>query len=97
METGIKCACNRSLAAVCAFFAGLAVALYLAGDACLDGGGRLSDTAWTCEGPSGAVSQLWGLFTPGIVAVAALAGAAVYFAVNVIGRRWLFRYGVPRG
>lgn len=97
MDTGTKCACNRSFAAVCGFFAGLAVALYLAGDACLDGGGRLSDDAWTCEAASGAVGQLWALITPGVAAVAILAAAAVYFAVSVLGRRWIFRVGSPRG
>lgn len=97
MQTGPKCACNRSLAVICGFFAGLAVALYLAGDRCLDGGGRLSESAWTCEAASGAVAQLWGFLTPGIVAVAAVAGIIVFVAVDAIGRRWIFRYGEPRG
>ncbi len=91
MSPGIKCGCNYSLAVICAVFSAIAVALVLAQDRCLDAGGRLSDTAWTCQAASGAVSLLWGLITPGIVAVAALIGAAVYFGVAFAGRRWLFR------
>jgi len=97
METGTKCGCNHSLAVICGIFAGVAVALFLAGDRCLDAGGRLSDTAWTCEVASGAISSLWGLVTPGITAVAVLVGILVYFAVTVIGRRWILRYGKHHG
>jgi hypothetical protein len=97
METGTNCGCNRSLAAICGIFAAGAAALFLAGDRCLDAGGKLSDTAWTCEVASGAISSLWGLLTPAIVAVAILVGIPVYFAVTVIGRRWLLRYGKHHG
>jgi hypothetical protein len=97
METGTKCGCNHSLAVICGIFAGVAVALFLAGDRCLDAGGRLSDTAWTCEVASGAISSLWGLVTPGIVAVAAFVCIPVYFGVTVLGRRWIFRYGRHHG
>jgi len=96
METGIKCGCNHSLAVICGVFAGMAVTLFLAGERCLEAGGRLSDTAWTCE-VAGTVSSLWGLVTPGIVAAAVFVGVLVYFAVTVLGRRWLFRYGKHRG
>ena len=92
-NTGAKCACNHSLAVFCGVFAGAAVALFLAGDRCLGAGGRLSDTAWTCEVASGAISSLWGLVAPGIVVIAVLVGIPVYLAVSFLGRRWLFRYG----
>jgi hypothetical protein len=97
METGTKCGCNHSLAVICGFFASIAVALFLAEDRCLDSGGKVSDAAWICEGASGAVSSLWGLVTPGILAVAVFVGIPVYFVVAVLGRRWLFRYGKHRG
>ena len=97
METGAKCRCNHSLAIICAVFAGVAVALFLAEGRCLDVGGRLSDNAWTCEVLSGPVSSLWGLVTPAIIAVAVLVGVSVYFAVTVLGRRWIFRYGKHHG
>ena len=93
MEAGAKCGCNHSLAIICGIFAGIAVALVLAEGRCLDTGGRVSDTAWSCQTASGTVGSLWGFVTPGIAAVAVLVGLAVYFAVSVIGRRWLFRYG----
>jgi hypothetical protein len=91
MESGAKCGCNHSLAVICGVFSGIAVALYLAQDLCLDRGGRLSDAAWTCETASG-VASLWSLLTPGIALLALVAGVAVYFAASVAGRRWLFRY-----
>lgn len=97
METEAKCGCNHSLAVICGIFAGMAVALFLAGDRCLDAGGRLSDSAWTCEAASGAVGSLWGLMSPGIVAVAVFVGIPVYFTVTMVGRRWLFRYGKYHG
>jgi len=93
METGAKCGCNHSLAVICGVFSGMAVALFLAEGRCLDGGGRVSDTAWSCQAASGAVGSVWGLVTPGIAAAAVLVGIAVYFAVSILGRRWLFRYG----
>jgi hypothetical protein len=92
-----KCGCNHSLAVICAVFAGMAVALFLAEDRCLDLGGRVSDTAWSCLDASGAVSALWGLVSPEMYAVASVVGIAVYFAVAALGRRWLFRYGKHHG
>jgi hypothetical protein len=91
MNSGVKCACNYSLAVICGVFAAIAVALVLAEGRCLEGGGRVSDTAWVCEAANGAVGLLWGLVTPGIAAVALLVGVAIYFAVAFTGRRWLFR------
>ena len=93
METGTKCGCNHSLAVICGVFAGMAVALLVAENLCLESGGRVSDTAWSCQAASGATGSLWSVVTPGIAAVALLVGVAVYFAVSVLGRRWLFRYG----
>jgi len=92
METGTQCGCNHSLAVICGIFAAAAVVLFLAGGRCLDAGGKLSDSAWTCEVASG-VSSLWGFASPGAIALAVLVGIPVYFAVSVLGRRWLFRYG----
>ena len=97
MKTGTKCGCNHSLAVICGVFAGIAVALFLAGNHCLDSGGRLSDTAWTCQVESGAISSLWQFVTPGIIAMAVLVGIPVYFAVTVFGRRWIFGYGKHHG
>jgi hypothetical protein len=97
METGIKCGCNHSLALICGVFAGMAVALFFAEGRCLDAGGQLSDTAWTCEIASGAIGSLWGWVTPGIIAAAVLVGTPVYFAVAAFGRRCIFRYGKHRG
>ena len=97
IDRGAKCGCNHSLAVICGTFASIAVALFLAEDRCLDAGGRVSDTAWSCEAASGAVSLLWGLVTPGIVAVMTFVGILVYVAVAVLGRRWLFRYGKHHG
>jgi threonine/homoserine/homoserine lactone efflux protein len=97
METGAKCGCNHSLAVICGVFVGIMVALLLAEDRCLDAGGKLSDTAWTCEVNSGTISSLWGLVTAGITAVAVFVGVLVYFAVTFFGRRWIFRYGKRRG
>lgn len=91
MDTGMKCGCNRSLAVICGVFSGIGVALLFAGNRCLDAGGRLSDSAWTCEVASGAVHSLWGFVSPGISAMAVLAGIPVYVAVSVLGRWWLFR------
>jgi hypothetical protein len=93
METGTRCACNHSLAVICGVFAGIAVALYLAGQRCVDAGGRLSDTAWTCEIAPRAIHSLWEQVTPGVLAAAILVGVPVYFIVARLGRRWLFRYG----
>jgi hypothetical protein len=92
MNTGAKCGCNHSLAVFCGVFAGGAIALFFAGRGCVSGGGRLSDTAWTCE-VGGATSSLWALVTPGIAVAALLVAVVVYFAVAAAGRRWLFRYG----
>ena len=93
METGAKCGCNHSLAVICGVFAGIAVALFLAGGRCVDAGGRLSDTAWTCEAASGAVGTLWGIVTPGMYVMAGLIAVCIYFAVSLLGRRWIFKYG----
>ena len=96
MENGARCGCNHSLGVICGIFAGVAVVLFFAEDRCLDAGGQLSDAAWTCEVASGAISSLWALVTPGISALACMVGVPVYFAVTVLGRRWIFRYGKRR-
>ena len=97
MDERTRCGCNYSLAVICGLFTGIGVALYLAQDRCLDGGGRVSNAAWSCEGISGAASSLWELVTPGITAVVVFAGILVFLAVAAFGRRWLFRYGKHHG
>jgi hypothetical protein len=91
------CGCTRSLGAICAAFASMAAAAFLAQDRCLDSGGRLSDAAWVCESASGAVVALWSLVSPGAIGLVALAvGLPVYLAVSAIGNRWIAAYGRPQ-
>ena len=87
----MKCGCVHSLGVICGVFASIAVVLFLAEDRCLDAGGRVSDAAWYCETASGAIASLWAFATPGVLAVAVLAGIPVYFAATALGRRLLFR------
>ena len=90
------CGCNRSVAVLAGLFAGLAACVFLAGDSCLDRGGRVSDTAWVCEMAAGASATLWSLVTPATVAtVILIVGVPVYFAVNAIGRRFIGACGLP--
>lgn len=90
------CGCNRSVAVVAGLFAGLAACVFLAGDACLDRGGRVSDTAWLCELAGGASASLWSLVSPAVAVVVILAvGIPVYFAVNALGRRYIVACGLP--
>lgn len=79
-----SCACHHSLAVVCALFATLAAAAWLAQDACLDRGGRLGEVAWSCEASTGALTSLWLFVTPGMAALALLVGIPVYLAVRRI-------------
>jgi hypothetical protein len=75
---------------ICAVFASLAVAAFLAEDRCLDSGGRLSDAAWVCESASGAVTALWSFITPAAMGFIVLAvGLPIYFGVSAIGNRWI--------
>ncbi len=90
------CGCNRSVAVLAGLFAGLAACVLLAGDSCLDRGGRVSDTAWDCELAAGTSASLWSLVSPVTVAIVVLAvGIPVYFAVNAIGRRFITACGLP--
>ena len=90
------CGCNRSVAVLAGLFAGLAACVFLAGDSCLDRGGRVSDTAWVCELASGASASLWSLVSPVTIAIVVLAvGIPVSFAVNAIGRRFITACGLP--
>ena len=80
-----SCRCSRAPAAVCALFAALAAAALLAQDACLDAGGRVSDSAWACEMASGASASLWTLVGPAaLAAVALVVGLPVYLAADAI-------------
>lgn len=85
--TAEKCGCIRSPGVIAALFATLAAVVLIAQDACLDAGGRLSDSAWTCE-TAGATVSLWTLSSPLLMAVTALAiGIPTYLAVNALVRR----------
>jgi len=98
MERATSCGCTRSLAAICAVFASIAVAAMLAEDRCLDRGGRVSDGAWTCAMPAGGIESLWALVSAGNMVLIVLAiGIPVYVAVSAMGRRWLFAYGARQG
>lgn len=92
------CRCNRSLGAICALFASLAVLALVAQDACLDAGGRVSEAAWVCETAAGATVSLWSWVSPAVVGWVALGvGVPLYFAVNAIGGRLLARLGRAHG
>ena len=89
------CGCNRSVAILSGLFASLAACALLAGDSCLDRGGRVSDVSWVCEMASGATTSLWALLSPmGVVLVVLVVGAPVYFAINAIGRRFIVACGL---
>jgi hypothetical protein len=82
------CGCIRSPGVIAALFATLAAIAFIAQDACLDAGGRLSDSAWTCETAAGATVSLWTLSSPTLMALAALVvGVPTYLAVNALVRR----------
>lgn len=84
----VVCGCTRSVAAVCALFAALATGSLLAGNRCVDGGGRVSDVAWVCELASGGASSLWSLVSPLDAAIAILVvGVPVYLVANAAARR----------
>lgn len=88
------CGCNRSLAVLGGLFASLAACLYLAEDACRDGGGRVSDAAWACETAAGALS-LWSMLSPFAAGAAfAVVGVPVFLAVNAVGRRFIVACGL---
>lgn len=90
------CRCNRSLAVLGGLFAALAACAFLAEDACLDRGGRVSDASWACELASGGAVSLWSLLSPSAVALGALAvGVPVAFVVNAIGKRFIVACGLP--
>ena len=88
-----RCGCTRSLAVICGAFASIAVTAMLAEVRCLDRGGRVSDSAWSCALPAGAIQSLWEFVSAGNVAlIVILVGVPVYFAVSAVARRWLFAY-----
>ena len=90
------CRCNRSLAVLGGLYAALAACAFLAEDACLDLGGRVSDASWACELASGGAVSLWSLLSPSAVALGALAvGVPVAFVVNAIGKRFIVACGLP--
>ncbi len=93
-----KCGCIDSLAVICGGFASLAVAAIIAEDRCLDRGGRVSESAWSCELAPGVIESIWGLLTPGLTAWAVIgAGVPVYFAVRALGRRRSIAHGNGHG
>lgn len=85
-------ACFPALAWLSGLFSTLGALLWLAGDACLDRGGRTSDTAWVCEYAPDAgreAESLWAYVSGPQVALAALAvGLPVFLLVRRLGRRW---------
>ena len=82
------CRCHRSLGAISAVFASLAVLAYLAQDGCLDAGGRVSDAAWVCEAAAGITVGIWSFVSPTMIGLVALVvGIPVYFGVNELARR----------
>jgi hypothetical protein len=90
------CNCNRSLAILGGLFATLAACAFIAEDACLDGGGRVSDAAWACEFASEATVSLWSLLSPAGMAFAALVvGVPVALVVNAVGKRFIVACGLP--
>lgn len=92
------CRCNRSLAVLCALFAGIAVATLIAEDRCLDAGGRLSDSAWICETASGTTASLWTLLNPTTIGlVVAAVGVPVFWVINAIGERRTVANGTQHG
>lgn len=79
---------TRSVGVVCALFAALATGSLLAGNRCVEGGGRVSDVSWACELASGGASSLWSLVSPLDAAIAILVvGVPVYLAANAGARR----------
>jgi hypothetical protein len=89
------CRCNRSLAVLGSLFAILAACVLLAEHACRDGGGRVSDAAWTCEAATGASASLWTLVSPGTIALVAITvGFPVFLALNAVGRRFIVACGL---
>ncbi len=90
------CGCNRSLAVLGALFASLAACVFLAEDACRDGGGRVSDTAWVCELAAGASPSLWSMLSPLAAGLAfVVVGVPVFLVVNAVGRRFIAACGLP--
>jgi hypothetical protein len=97
-ENATVCRCNRSLGAVSAIFASLAVLAFIAEDGCMDGGGRLSDVAWVCEVASGTSVSIWSLVSPFAISLVAVGiGIPVYFGANAIGGRLIAAYGRRHG
>jgi hypothetical protein len=89
-ETSALCRCNRSLGAISAIFASLAVLALIAHDGCVESGGRVSDVAWICEASSGASVSVWTLVSPFAIAMVALGvGIPVYFGVSSLVRSYL--------
>ena len=90
------CGCNRSLAVLGGLFASLAACAFLAEDACRDGGGRVSDTAWVCEMAAGASASLWSMLSPFAAGLAfVVVGVPVFLIVNAVGRRFIVACGLP--
>lgn len=86
----VVCGCTRSVAAVCALFAALATGSLLAGNRCVEGGGRVSDVTWACELASGGASSLWSLVSMLDAVIAILVvGVPVYLAANAAARRMM--------
>jgi hypothetical protein len=85
-------ACVPALAWLGGLFATLGALLWLGADACLDRGGRNSDSAWVCEYAQVAGREpesLWSYVTwPQVVAATLMVGVPIVLLVRRIGRRW---------
>lgn len=80
--------CIPALAWLGALFSTLGALLWTASDACVDRGGRSSDSAWVCEFPGREAESLWsyvGWFEAGLATL--LVGLPVLLLVRRLGRR----------
>ena len=82
-------ACIPMLAWLAALFSTLGVLLWRASAACLERGGKTSDTAWVCEFAGREAESLWATvgWTEGTLATL-LVGLPVFLLVRRLGRRW---------
>jgi hypothetical protein len=82
-------ACVPALAWLGGLFATLGALLWLGADACLDRGGRNSDSAWVCEFAGRDAESLWAYVTwPQVALGMLLVGLPVVLLVSRLGRRW---------
>ena len=82
-------ACVPMLAWLAALFSTLGVLLWRASTACLERGGKTSDTAWVCELTGREAESLWSYVGWMETTLAVLiVGLPVFLLVRRLGRRW---------